>query len=81
MEYKSSLSEVDFFIDSTVYEDMRGDFEDWLEGAKEQLEKAEDIKQVYRRQGRIDVLRDVLNWAENLRDVLEEELDNDDYVQ
>jgi len=73
MEYKSSLTELDRFIGSHVYEDMTSDFEDWLRGAQEKMESEMSIDEVWRCQGRIQVMRDVLLWAENFRDLLEEQ--------
>ena len=78
MNYQSSLNEVDFFLGSNVYDDQISDFEDWLEGALGKLEHAETIVEIHRAQGRVEVMRDVLNWAKNFRDILEEELENVD---
>ena len=73
MEYKSSLHEVDFFLGCHVWDDMQADFELWLEGARDNMEGADSWDEVCRCQGRIQAMRDVLKWAENLRDILEEE--------
>ena len=73
MDYKSSLNEMDRFIGSHVYDDMTKDFEDWLEGAREKLEISDDPKDFYRQQGAVQVMKDVLQWAENFRDLLEEQ--------
>lgn len=77
MEYKSSLIELDRFLGGHVYEDMSSDFEDWLEGARDKVEHETDVNEIYRCQGRIQVMRDVLQWAENFRDILEEQADVD----
>ena len=71
--YKSSLSEIDRFIGSHVYDDMALDFEDWLKGAREKLETETDINEIWRLQGSIRAIRDVLLWAENFRDIIEEQ--------
>jgi len=73
VDYKSSLNEMDRFIGSHVYDDMTKDFEDWLEGAREKLEISDDPKDFYRQQGAVQVMKDVLQWAENFRDLLEEQ--------
>jgi len=73
VDYKSSLNEMDRFIGSHVYDDMVKDFEDWLEGAREKLEISDDPKDFYRQQGAVQVMKDVLQWAENFRDLLEEQ--------
>ena len=73
MDYKSSLNEIDRFIGSHVYEDMVSDFEHWLQGACEKLESETDINEVWRLQGTIRAMRDVMLWAENFRDLLEEQ--------
>jgi hypothetical protein len=72
--YKSSVNEIDHFIGSHVFEDMTATFEDWMAGVREKLEDEKDIDEVRRCQGRIQVLRDVLLWAENFRGALEENL-------
>ena len=74
MDYKSSIQEIDHFIGSHVFEDMTSDFDDWIIGAREKLESITDIDEVWRCQGRIQAMRDVLLWAENFRDILEENL-------
>jgi len=74
VEYKSSLSEMDHFISGHVYEDMVSDFEDWMAGAREKLESITDIDELWRCQGRIQAMKDVLLWAENFRDILEENI-------
>jgi len=73
VDYKSSLNEMDRFISSHVYDDMTKDFEDWLSGAREKLEVSDDPKDFYRQQGAVQVMKDVLQWAENFRDLLEEQ--------
>jgi len=72
VEYKSSLPEYDRFLGSHVYEDIMTDFEDWLGAAMQGLENAETSRDVFRYQGRVGVMRDVINWFENFRAVLEE---------
>ena len=74
MEYKSSLHEVDYFLGSHVYDDMRTDFDHWLEGAREKIESLRDFDEICRQQGRIDVLRDVISWAEDFRNIIEENM-------
>ena len=73
MDYKSSLNEMDRFLASNVYDDMSNDFDEWLEAARLGLEKAETLSDVYRYQGRVEVIRDILNWFDNFRSILEEE--------
>ena len=77
MDYKSSVSEMDRFIGSHIYADMLVDFEDWLEGARDKMENTNEVNEVYRCQGRIQVMRSVLQWAENFRDLLEEQQNDD----
>jgi hypothetical protein len=72
VDYKSSLTEMDHFISSHVYEDMMATFEDWLAGARDKLDEEKDIDEVRRCQGTIRAMRDVLLWAENFRDDLED---------
>ena len=72
MDYKSSLNEYDRFLSSHIYEDMMADFEDWLDGARDKMENSTDIAEVWRCQGRIQAMRDVLVWFENFRGILEE---------
>ena len=76
METKSSITELDHFIGSHVYDDMIATFEDWLQGAREKIEDEHDINEIRRLQGSIRAMRDVLLWAENFRGILEER--NDD---
>jgi len=64
---------MDRFIGSHVYDDMRKVFEDWLEGARDKMEHDTNIEELCRCQGRIQVMRDVLQWADNFRDLLEEQ--------
>jgi hypothetical protein len=72
VDYKSSISEIDHFIGSHVYEDMVMTFEDWMAGAREKLEDEKNIDEVRRCQGTIRALRDVMLWAENFRGDLED---------
>jgi hypothetical protein len=74
VEYKSSVNEIDRFIGSHVYEDMILDFEDWILGAREKIEAVTDVDEMWRCQGRIQAMKDVLMWAENFRDILDENL-------
>ena len=76
VDYKSSLNEMDRFIASHVYDDMISDFSDWLEGAIDKMTNESDVHEVYRCQGRIQVMRDVLQWAENFRGILEDQTDD-----
>jgi len=64
---------MDRFLGSHVYEDMSSDFADWLEGAMDKMTNESDVHEIYRCQCRIQVMRDVLQWAENFRSILEEE--------
>ena len=73
MDYKSSLNEVDRFLASNVYDDMVADFEEWFEAARLGMENADTLVNVYRYQGRVGVMRDILNWFDNFRSILEEE--------
>ncbi len=77
MDYKSSLNEMTRFVGSHVYDDMTADFENWLEGARDKMENTNEVNEVYRCQGRIQVMRSVLQWAENFRDILEEQANDD----
>ena len=77
MDYKSSLNEYDRFLGSHLYEDMEADFSDWLDGARDKMENSNDINEVWRCQGRIQAMRDVLIWFENFRGILEEKQDDD----
>jgi len=72
VEYKSSFVEYDRFLGSHVYDDMQADFEDWLSAAQQGLENATTTTDVFRYQGRVGVMRDILNWFDNFRSVLEE---------
>jgi len=72
VDYKSSLNEYDRFLGSHIYEDMKLDFDDWCDAAIQGLENAETTTDVFRYQGRVSVMRDVLNWFENFRSILEE---------
>jgi len=72
VDYKSSLNEFDRFLASHVYDDMSATFADWLDGAREKLESANEIDEIWRCQGRIQVMKDILLWAENFRGILEE---------
>ena len=76
MGYRSSVNEMDHFIGSHVYDDIMEVFEDWLDGALDKMEHVDDANEIYRCQGSIQVMRDVLQWAENFRDLLEEEKDD-----
>ena len=75
MGYKSSFHEINHFIGSHVYDDMVNDFEDWVAGAREKLESITDIDEVWRCQGRIQAMKDVLMWAENFRDIITEDME------
>jgi hypothetical protein len=77
MDYKSSLYEADFFLGSHVWEDMRQDFEQWLESVRDGMETASSVEELWRGQGRAEAMRFVLKWAENFRDILEENQDVD----
>ena len=77
MEYKSSVNEMDRFIGSHVCEDMLATFEDWLAGAREKMEASESVEEIWRCQGRIQVMKDILLWPENFRDNLEENQNDD----
>ena len=72
MEFKSSINEFDRFLGSHVYEDIMTSFEDWLGAALQGLEKADEPRDVFRYQGRVEVMRDVISWFENFRSTLEE---------
>jgi len=72
VEYKSSLIEYDRFLAGHIYDDMLLDFEDWLSAALQGLENANEPTEVFRYQGRVSVMRDILNWFENFRSVLED---------
>jgi len=72
VEFKSSLNEFDRFLGSHVYEDVMSSFEDWLVAALQGLEKADEPRDVFRYQGRVEVMRDVISWFENFRSTLEE---------
>jgi hypothetical protein len=72
VDYRSSLHEIDFFLGSHVWDDMRDDFEYWLEGVRDDLENCNSIEEIYRCQGRAEAVRRMLKWPENLRDILEE---------
>ena len=76
MGYKSSLNEYDRFLGSHIYEDILADFEDWLAGARDKMENSTDINEVWRCQGHIQAMRDVLVWFENFRGILEEKQDD-----
>ena len=75
MDYKSSLHEVDFFLGSHVWDDMQNDFLLWLESVRDDIESASTWESVCRYQGRAEAMRFVLKWAENLREILEEQRD------
>ena len=72
MSFKSSMTEMDHFIGSHVYDDMMTVFEDWLVGAREKLEDTTDTNEMMRLQGSIRAMRDVLLWPENFRSDLED---------
>ena len=72
-EFKSSLHELDFFLGSHVWDDMQNDFEQWLEGVRDQMEASDSERDLWRCQGRAEAMRYVLQWADNLRNILEEE--------
>ena len=76
MDYKSSLNEYDRFLGSHLYEDMEADFSDWLDGARDKMENSNDINEVWRCQGHIQAMRDVLVWFENFRGILEDKQDD-----
>jgi len=76
VEYKSSVNEMDRFIGSHVCEDMLATFEDWLVGAREKMEASNSVEEIWRCQGRIQVMKDILLWPENFRDNLEEQRDD-----
>ena len=73
MDYKSSLHEVDFFLGGHVWDDMQRDFDLWLESVRDDLESSPTWEEACRGQGRAEAMRFVLKWAENLRDILEEQ--------
>jgi hypothetical protein len=56
-----------------LWDDMQRDFDQWLEGVRDELEVSKDVEALYRCQGRAEAMRFVLKWVENLRDILEEE--------
>jgi len=76
VEYKSSVNEMERFLGSHVFDDMIAVFEDWLEGAREKMEASDNVEEIWRCQGRIQVMKDVLLWPENFRDSLEEQQDD-----
>ena len=71
MDYKSSVNELDFFVGSHVWDDMKGDIEDWLEAVRDELEDSPSWEETCRSQGRADVIRKILAWPEITRDYLE----------
>ena len=76
MDYRSSLHEVDFFLGGHVWQDMQRDFDLWLESVRDDMETADSVDELRRCQGRAEAMRFVLKWAENLRDILEEQRDD-----
>ena len=72
MEFKSTLNDVERFTESPTYDDMLATFEDWLVGAREVMEAATGLDEIWRCQGRIQVLKDIMLWAENFKGALEE---------
>jgi len=76
VDYRSSLHEVDFFLGGHVWQDMQRDFDLWLESVRDDMETADSVDELRRCQGRAEAMRFVLKWAENLRDILEEQRDD-----
>ena len=76
MDYRSSLHEVDFFLGGHVWQDMQRDFDLWLESVRDDMETADSVDELRRCQGRAEAMRFVLKWAENLRNILEEQRDD-----
>jgi hypothetical protein len=73
VDYKSSIHEVDFFLGSHIWDDMQADFELWLDSVRNDMELCDSVDEFRRCQGRAEAMRFVLKWAENLREILEEE--------
>jgi hypothetical protein len=72
-DYKSSVHEMNFFLGGHVWDDMQNDFEQWLEGVRDQMEQSDSERDLWRCQGRAEAMRFVLQWADNILDILKEE--------
>ena len=74
MEYKSSLNEFDYFIASHVYADLQDELESWLEEARILQDAVDsDEKELWRCQGRVQIIKSLMDWAEVTRELIENE--------
>jgi len=74
VEYKSSLNEFDYFIASHVYADLQDELESWLEEARILQDAVDsDEKELWRCQGRVQIIKSLMDWAEVTRELIENE--------
>lgn len=61
------------FLEGVVWQDMQDELVAWIDGAQEQLNVCSDDKEIYRFQGRLQAMKEVLGMPSGLLNILEEE--------
>lgn len=75
-EYNSSMSEIDFFIGSTVCEDLMEELKSWMNDVRELQDGLDSWEEACRCQGRVDVIKRLLLWPEVVRDQIESDVND-----
>jgi hypothetical protein len=75
-EIIGSLDDYERFIASRIWEDMKTDLGIWRLDMIEQLKVAEG-NELYRYQGRLQLLDEVLKWPEKILELLKEDLERE----
>lgn len=71
---RSTAGQFTEFLESTIWADVKGELDIWLEGVRDGLEDTNlGVEDLYRNQGRAEAVRYVLSLPETIRDMLVEE--------
>ncbi len=76
MEYRSTPKMFEEFVKTSIWLDMKGELEKWLEDIRTMLEDVEgslDFGGLKRLQGSADAVRNMMNLPENVMDNIEED--------
>uniref|UniRef100_A0A6H1ZGX1 Uncharacterized protein n=1 Tax=viral metagenome TaxID=1070528 RepID=A0A6H1ZGX1_9ZZZZ len=72
--FVSSSNQFEEFLSSTVWTDIKGELNIWLEGVRDGLEDTDsDEKDLFRNQGRAEAVRYLLSLPETIRDTILED--------
>ena len=72
---RSSANHLKDFLESVMWQDIEEELDGWIEGAQEQLESCNDTTEMFRFQGRIQAVRDMLILPSNMLDTMIEEIE------